>query len=123
MDPAVSAYLLGGAIVSLVAGWGILVVNHRRKSTRLRHELDEQRQSVMADARKEAEAIQREARLLANEEVLKLRDQSEQQQARRRLELDEFEKRVAARERLVNQQLERLVNEEEKLRNRGDEVQ
>ena len=42
----------------------------------------------------------REARLIANEEVLKLRDQTDQSLSKRRLEIEEAEKRLAQREKL-----------------------
>jgi len=58
----------------------------------------------------------REARLIANEEVLKLRDQTDQSLSKRRLEIEEAEKRLAQRESLINRQLESLVQEEKNLR-------
>lgn len=119
--PLAILLLIGGAAL-LVAVSVLLVVRHRREGLRLRREIDEESRRVLGEARKEAESVVREARLLANEEVLKLRDLAEQTQARRRLELDEFEKRVAERERLVNQQLERLAAEEERVRARAEDL-
>lgn len=123
MDPWLSVNLLMGGSGLLAAGSVFLFVRHRRESDRLRREMEDRAQNVLTDARREADSITREARLLANEEVLKLREHAEQLQARRRLELDDFEKRVAERERIVNQQLERLAAEEERLRRRADELQ
>lgn len=122
MDPSLPATLLLGGSSLLAAGSVFLFVRYRRESDRLRRELNERADTLLANARRDAEALTREARLLANEEVQKLREQGEQHQARRRLELDEFEKRVAERERLVNQQLERLVTEEQRLRERADDA-
>lgn len=122
MDPSTSAYLLMGGTSLLAAGSVLLVTRQRREAARLHRDLEEKSRVILGDARRDAETLAREARLLANEEVLKLRDQAEQFQARRRLDLDEFEKRVSDRERLVNQQLERLVAEESHLRQRSDEL-
>lgn len=123
MDLPLAILLLIGGAALLVAVSVLLMVRHRREGLRLRRDIDEESRRVLGEARKEAESAVREARLLANEEVAKLRDQAEQIQARRRLELDDFEKRVAERERLVNQQLERLASEEDRLRARADDVQ
>lgn len=116
------ALLLGGTSL-LAAGSVLLFYRYQREARRLRQEMADKAHTLLAESRKEAEAITREARLLANEEVQKLREQTEQSLARRRLELDEFEKRIADRERLVTRQLDRLVTEEERLRLRADQLQ
>ena len=123
MDLSNSIYLLVGGATLLAASSVLVVVHHRRETNRLRREADAHAERLLADARRQADDLIRESRLLANEEVLKLREQTEQYVSRRRLELDETEKRVSDRERLVNQQLERLVNDEERLRQRGDQLQ
>ncbi len=123
MDPALSVNLLVGGTGLLAAGSVLLFVRHRQEAVRLRREMEERAHHLTLEARREAEAITREARLLANEEVQKLREQTDQHLARRRLELDDFEKRIAERERLVNQQLDRLVTEEERLRKRLEDLQ
>ncbi|MBX3747270.1 MAG: ribonuclease Y [Verrucomicrobiae bacterium] len=122
MDPAVSVNLLIGGAGLLAAGSVLLFVHHRRETVRLRREMEEKAEGLLAAARKEAESITREARLLANEEVHKLREQADQHQARRRLELEDIDRRIGERERLVNQQLERLAVEEERLRGRAEEL-
>jgi len=123
MDLSTPIYLLVGGATLLAASSVLLVVHHRRESIRLRREADAHAEKLLTDAKRQADELVRESRLLANEEVLKLREQTEQYVSRRRLEIDEAEKRVAERERLVNQQLERLVQEEGRLRARADQIQ
>ena len=122
MDPALAISLLAGGATLLVAVGALFVWKYRRDTARLRADLEERARSLLAEARKEADAITREARLLANEETLKLREQAEQAHARRRLELEETAQRLAERERLVNQQLERLATDETRLRQRHAEA-
>jgi uncharacterized protein HemX len=99
--------LIGGAL-----GIGFFFWKERKTRTVLLA----REQSLLENSRKEAESLLREARLAASEEVLKLRDQSDRLVAKRRQELDELEKRLAEREKLINRQLENLVDEEKALR-------
>jgi ribonuclease Y len=64
--------------------------------------------ALLETARREGEAIVREARLAANEEALKLRSETEQ--------------RLSQREALVNGQLENLVREEKSLRAQREDL-
>jgi ribonuclease Y len=122
MDP-VALYVLAGGVVLLAAAAVLLFNRYRKEARRLHDSMQERAQSLLAEARRDADALTREARLLAAEEVQKLREQFDQFHARRRIELEEQERRVTERERLVNQQLERLVSEEDRLRARASELQ
>jgi ribonuclease Y len=73
-------------------------------------------QSLLDNARRDADTIIRDARLLANEEALKLREQTEQSFTSRRQERAEFERRLSDREALINTQLEGVVQVEKSLR-------
>ncbi len=66
-------------------------------------------------ARKEAEAIVRDARLTASQEALKAHEQFEQAMASRRAERLELERRLAEREGLINSQLQRVMEGEQSL--------
>src|SRR5882762_515798 len=79
--------------------------------------------SLLENARREAEAVLREARFAANEEALKLREQTEKSFGTRRRELTDFEQRLAERESLINRQLEGLVQREKDLRGNLQELQ
>ncbi len=99
--------LLGISLGCLLWGW---------KNRTQRTALSLQATATIDNARKEADAILREARLSANEESLKLREESERQFIDRRKELSATEKRLIERESLLNQQLESLVQQEKDLR-------
>lgn len=78
---------------------------------------------IMENARREAENIVREARLSANEEALKLREQNEQLFASRLREIAGTEQKLHEREVLVNTQLEKLVQEEKNLLTRVEDLE
>ncbi len=69
-------------------------------------------EAILNKARNEADLVLRDARLAANEEAKKLREQVEESFAARRLERTELEKRLGEREALINSQLTRMVEAE-----------
>jgi ribonuclease Y len=71
--------------------------------------------SVLECSRQQAEIILRDARLVASQEALKLHEQAEQALTARRAERLELESRLAEREKLINSQLERVVESEKNL--------
>ncbi len=72
-------------------------------------------EALVAKARADAEITSRDARLAANEEARKLREEADQALATRRAERLELERRLAERETLINSQLTRLVESEKTL--------
>lgn len=102
--------LLGAIVGYLLRQW---------KDRTRRNAFDLKLKSIEENARKEAEAIIREARLAANEEAVKLREELEKQFEERRKQVDAAEKRLVERESLLNQQLESLVNREKELREKA----
>lgn len=96
------------------AGMGFYLLRwadkRRRTAVELEHDL------ILEKARREAGDIVREGRLHATEENLKIRSQSELALAARDRELADAEARLTEREKIINQQLEKLVAEEESLR-------
>ena len=94
---------LAALVVGVFLGYQIL----RWKERARRAALLEREQNVLDAARKEAESILREARLAANEESLRIRQETENSFAARRDELCLAEKRLNQRESLINAQLER----------------
>jgi ribonuclease Y len=103
------ALLFGGGAL---AAWAFLAWKDRSA----RSALVLREKNVLENARREAEAIVREARLSANEESLKLREQTEKTLAERSSEFAATEKRLSERETLVNRQMENLAQEEKNLR-------
>jgi len=102
-----------GALVagSLIGYWLL-----RWKERNVRVALAIKEQSILDNAARQADTIQREARLKANEEALKLREETERSFATRREELNHAEKRLVEREALINHQLGSVVEEEKALR-------
>jgi len=72
-------------------------------------------EAALEKARTEAEMITRDARLAANEEATRLREQVEQSFSARRTERAELERRLSERELLINSQLERVIESEKTL--------
>jgi ribonuclease Y len=80
-------------------------------------------QSIVEAANRQAETIAREARVQANEEAIKLREQTEKSFGERRARISEAEKRMVERESLINRQLEHLVDQEKALRTQQEDYQ
>jgi ribonuclease Y len=99
--------LAAGAILSYVGLW--------LKGRGSRKARDLEAEAILTKARNEAEIIVRDARLAANEDARKLREETETSFAARRAERAELEKRLSEREALINSQLERVVDAEKTL--------
>lgn len=108
----------GIVLTTLAGGW---IFKFKRKQTEAAHQAEGR--NIVADARREAESLLREARLSANEEALKIREQTEKSFAVRREELLALERRLAEREVVISRQLDDLMKEEQKLRDRAGELQ
>jgi len=84
--------------------------------------------AMLDQARAEAGALVRDARLASSEEALKLRDDIEKSFASRRAEQSEIERRLGEREALINSQLqrvaeaERMLNEQKSSLRTGEEA-
>ena len=108
-----AAFCLG----SLVGYWLL-----RWKERNLRAAAVLKEQTLLENARGQAENLVREARVHANEEALKLREQTEQSFANRRTELGQAEQRLTEREALITRQFETIVQEERNLRQQKEDV-
>jgi ribonuclease Y len=83
-----------------------------RKAGRVR---DVELRKTLEQARQDSESLVRNARLAAQEELLKMREQAEAATSQRQAEWLELERRLAEREGLVNAQLERTLEGEKRL--------
>jgi ribonucrease Y len=108
-------YALGGAIGCFVLLWWM----DRKK----REGQSAQARSLLEKARQDAENIVRDARLAANEEALRMREETEKSFAARRQERAELEQRLGEREGLINTQLEKIVQAEKSLQDQKDGLQ
>ncbi len=106
--------------VLLVAGAALCYVLLWWKDRDLKKIKTLEAQARLDQARSEAEMIVRDARLSANQEALKLREQVEQSFAARRAERAELERRLSERETLINSQLQRIVEAEKGLKQEAE---
>ncbi len=107
-----AGYFLAGAVLCYLLIWW------RQTSAKKAEAI--QAQTILENARRDAEALVREARLAANEEALKIREQTEQSFVARRQERAELERRLSEREALINTQLEGVLQVERGLREQKD---
>jgi ribonuclease Y len=80
-------------------------------------------QTLLQDARRQAETGAREALLQASEEALRLRQSTDVTIEARRQQVTEAEQRLVDRELLINQQLRNLVSQETRLRDQESACQ
>ena len=102
--------------VWLLAGAGLGYALLRWLEQRRRQSAERERQRLLDAARQNADALTREARLQVAEESLKLRSQTEMAFASRDRELAAAESRLTEREKIINSQLENVVQQEKALR-------
>jgi ribonuclease Y len=108
-----NSYVEGGAF--LVLGFVLGFFLWRWRQRQLRAALELEQETTLESARREADAIIREARLAAEEDAVKKRQEIEQAIAARRSEIGHLEERLAQRDALINRQLEGLVQQEKML--------
>jgi ribonuclease Y len=114
-------YLEGAGV--LVAGVIVGYQLSRWKQRQVRAALHERERNILDAARKEGENIVRESRLTANEEALRIRQDTEKSFAERRDNLCEAEKRLNQRESLINAQLESLGHQEKSVLEQQKSIQ
>lgn len=110
---------IGLFLAGLGLGYALFTLKERRRQAALGRDA----QAIVETARRDSESIIREARITANEEALKLREQAEKALSTRKRELVDAEQRLAQREALINSQLEGLLNQEKSLREKCEEWQ
>ena len=98
-------------IVGVAAGYFFT----RLRDRSLSQAIDAQREARLENADREAENTVREAKLKANEEAQKIRCETEESFATRRKELEEADQQRAKREALLNQQMEGMVEREKNI--------
>lgn len=113
MSFSVETFFAGAAIFLVGVAFGYWLLRWKERNLRAAQNVREK--SLLDNARRDAEAVVREARLSANEESLKLREQTEQLFISQRKEMAQAEQRLNEREILVNRQLEKLMQQEKVL--------
>src|SRR6266566_5377172 len=106
--------ILAGAVL-LAAGAVLAYVGLWLKGRGMHKARDLEVEAILTKARNEAEIIVRDARLAANDDARKLREETEKSFAARRAERAELERRLSDREGLINSQLQRIIESEKGL--------
>src|SRR5882672_7947258 len=106
--------ILAGAVL-LAAGAVLSYLGLWLKGRGLRKARDLEAEAIVTKARNEADIIVRDARLAANDDARKMREETEAAFAARRTDRAELERRLSEREGLINSQLERIVEAEKNL--------
>ncbi len=102
-----AALLIAGAVICYLLLWW--------KNRNFRRLQALEAESVVGQAKSEAELVLRNAQLRASEETLRQQKEAEQSAVARRTERAELERRLADREGLINSQLQRILDAEQKL--------
>src|SRR5579863_4425818 len=118
-DSSGTVFALGGIVVGAVTCFVLL----RLKEEKARQQQAGEAQSVLDKAKRDSENLIRDARLIANEEALSIRAETEKSFAARRQERADQERRLAERETLINTQLEKTVQNEKALQEQKDDAQ
>lgn len=118
---AVIEWIQGGLGFLLGIGIGLLIWRWRCLARDKAFAL--QQAERLEETARQSETLIREARLAAQEEGIRLRQEAEDALAARRQECDGWQQRLAEREALVNQQLAGLVERERSLREQQREVE
>ena len=114
-----NSWVIGPAC--LLAGGVIGYWLWRWKERNVRAALAIKEQSILESAQRQAENIAREVRIQANEEAIRIRQDTEKSMASRLGQISETEKRLVERESLITRQFEHLVQEEKALREQQQE--
>ena len=127
------AYLAGAVFLAILCAWaGIHVGRSRERARREREraEAGEEAARILEDARQQAEATKREAeaerksaQLEGREEAYKLREAWEQEEARRREELERSERRVTERSDSLDRKFDQLNERDTALETRASELE
>jgi ribonuclease Y len=106
-------FLAGSSlIIGTIIGYWLV----RWKERNVRAALAIKEQSMLDAAAREAETLAREARVKCNEEIAKVKEETEKSFSARQNQILETERRLSEREGLINRQLETMVTEEKALR-------
>jgi ribonuclease Y len=102
-----------GIVVGLAAGAGFAFLSLYAFAGSRLAAARRSRQLLIAEAKREADALQREAQIEAREEAVRLRAEIEQEVAGRRTEMLRLEERVVAKEEDIDRKLTELTRREQ----------
>ena len=104
-----------GCIAGLAAGFYIGFLVRQRQATARIGSAEQRAETLIADAERNAEAKRREMLVDAQDEVLRLRRQAEEELGARRADADRRESRIQQKEEQLDQRDRQLVERESEL--------
>ncbi len=120
------AIVLAAAVVALLGGLVLgLFLGRRREQARQAAEKAEARDEatrIVERAREEARSLRKEGELKGREEAFRLREEWEEEEKRRRAELEKLERRVAERSDSLDQKFDRLNERDQTQEKRAAEL-
>jgi ribonuclease Y len=120
MSQTLQNMLENAALVLVGAGLCWALVWWRSRTLRKIH--TSEADSILAQARKNAELILQDAKAVAAADALKLREETEKSFTARRAERAELEARLSERENLLNSQLRRVMDSEEAIKEQQEKL-
>ena len=106
------------ALIGIAAGVGATLVAFRVAGRSRLDAAEQERDAVVADAHREAEATRREAQIEAREQAVKLRGEVERELRERRDDVLKIEERVLAKEEDIDRKLTELTRREQGISDR-----
>jgi len=110
------------AVGGVLAGAGVSYVIHRFRERALRAELAVREREQADLARSETETLKAGVRLAAQQDLQRWRDDQDLELESERTRLSAAEDRLSEREASVGRQMERLVQQQEEVRRRGESL-
>ncbi len=104
----------GTSLVGVLLGYGLNRMLGRKKL----HSSESLAQRIIAEAKKDAETIKKEAVLQAKENLLKTKTEFEKDSRDRKVEIDNWEKRIRSKEESLDKRMEALSQKEANIDNR-----
>ena len=104
----------GTWFVGILLGYGLSRILGRKKL----HSSESLAQRIIAEAKKDAETIKKEAVLQAKENLLKTKAEFEKDSRDRKMEIDSWEKRIRSKEESLDKRMDALSQKETNIDNR-----
>ncbi|MDP2267792.1 MAG: Rnase Y domain-containing protein, partial [Deltaproteobacteria bacterium] len=106
--------VFGTLLVGVLLGYGLSRMLGRKKL----HSSESLAQRIIAEAKKDAETIKKEAVLQAKENLLKTKTEFEKDSRDRKMEIDSWEKRIRSKEESLDKRMDALSQKEANIDNR-----
>ena len=106
--------VIGASLVGVLLGYGINSMLGRKRL----QSSESLAQRIVAEAKKDAETIKKEAVLQAKENLLKTKAEFEKDSRERKVEIDNWEKRIRSKEESLDKRMEALSQKEANIDNR-----